>query len=158
METFYLISVFVHVICAAFWIGGMLFIPLILVPSIKNQPNRILLLYKTGIKFRFYGWLTVIALLFTGILNFYFRGFPLTLDFFSKTNYGTLLSIKLVLFVLMLIISAIHDFYYGIKSIDEMQHTNNNKFKLMARWTGMFNLILALVIAFFGIIISRRGL
>ena len=38
-----------HVICAAFWIGGMLFIPLVLVPGIKNQPNRVLLLHKTGI-------------------------------------------------------------------------------------------------------------
>ena len=158
METFYLISVFVHVICATFWIGGMLFIPLILVPSIKNQPNRVLLLFKTGIKFRFYGWFSVLTLFISGFLNFYFRGFPLTLDFFVQTIYGKLLSTKLVLFVLMLIISAIHDFYYGIKSIDEMQHSNNNKFKLMARWTGMFNLVLALIIAFFGIIISRGGL
>jgi len=49
MTTYYLISVFVHVICAAFWIGGMLFIPLVLVPGIKQQPNRVLLVNKTGI-------------------------------------------------------------------------------------------------------------
>lgn len=157
MHTFYLISVFVHVICAAFWIGGMLFIPLILVPSIKKQPNRVLLLYKTGIKFRFYGWLTVITLFITGLLNLYFRGLPFTWDFFVESNYGKLVSIKLILFLLMLLISGIHDFYYGIKSIDEMQHTNNNKFKLMARWTGVINLLLALTIAFFGIVISRGG-
>lgn len=157
MEIVYLISVFIHVICAAFWIGGMLFIPLILVPSIKKQPNRILLLYKTGIKFRFYGWISIIILFITGLLNMYFRGLPFTLEFLTNSNYGKLLSIKLGLFVIMLFIAGIHDFYYGIRSIDEMKQTNNTKFKRMARWTGMLNLLLALTIAFLGIAISRGG-
>jgi len=158
MYTAYLISVFVHVICVAFWIGGMLFIPLILVPSIQKEPNRILLLYKTGIKFRFYGWLSVTTLFITGFFNMYFKGLPLTWDFFTHSNYGKLLSIKLTLFVLMLLIAGIHDFYYGSKSIDEMQNTTNTKFKLMARYTGMINLLLALIIAFLGIALSRGGI
>jgi len=103
MITNYLISIFVHVICAAFWIGGMLFIPLVLVPGIKNQPNRVLLLHKTGIKFRFYGWLAVIILIISGVLNIHFRGLPFTIEFFMNTSYGKLLSIKLSLFVIMLL-------------------------------------------------------
>ncbi|MGV8946937.1 MAG: CopD family protein [Lutibacter sp.] len=157
MGTVYLISVFIHVICAAFWIGGMLFIPLILVPSIKKQPNRVLLLYETGIKFRFYGWISVMVLFVTGFLNMYFRGLPFTIEFFTNSNYGKLLSLKLTLFVLMLLIGGIHDFYYGIKSIDEMKTTSNTKFKRIARLTGMLNLLLALIIAFLGIAISRGG-
>ena len=157
MTTYYLISVFVHVICAAFWIGGMLFIPLVLVPGIKQQPNRVLLLHKTGIKFRFYGWLSVMVLIITGVLNIHFRGLPFTIDFFTSTSYGKLLTIKLVLFVVMLLVGGIHDFYIGMKSIDEMQQTAGNRFKMLARWTGMLNLLLALVIAFLGIAISRGG-
>lgn len=157
MATYYLISVFVHIICAAFWIGGMLFIPLVLVPGINQQPNRILLLHKTGIKFRFYGWLSVIILLITGVLNIHFRGLPFTIEFFMNTGYGKLLSIKLVLFVVMLLVGGIHDFYIGMKSIDEMQQTTGNKFKMLARWTGMLNLLLALIIAFLGVAISRGG-
>jgi putative copper export protein len=157
MATYYLISVFAHVICAAFWIGGMLFIPLVLVPGIKQQPNRVLLLHKTGIKFRFYGWLSVMILLTTGALNIHFRGLPFTTDFFMNTSYGKLLTIKLVLFVVMLLVGGIHDFYIGMKSIDEMQQTSGNRFKMLARWTGMLNLLLALIIAFLGIAISRGG-
>jgi putative copper resistance protein D len=157
MATYYLISVFVHVICAAFWIGGMLFIPLVLVPGIKQQPNRVLLLHKTGIKFRFYGWLAVIILIITGVLNIHFRGLPFTIDFFTSTSYGKLLSIKLVLFVIMLLVGGIHDFYIGKKSIDEMQESAGTKFKMLARWTGMLNLLLALIIAFLGVAISRGG-
>jgi len=157
MNTAYVISVFIHIISVSFWIGGMLFIPLILVPSIKKQPNRVLLLYKTGIKFRFYGWLSVIILFVTGLLNMYFKGLPFTWDFLAHSSYGKLLSIKLLLFVMMLLIAGIHDFYYGSKSIKEMQNTNNDRFKLMARFTGMTNLILALVIAFLGVALSRGG-
>ena len=157
MATYYLVSVFIHVICAAFWIGGMLFIPLVLVPGIKQQPNRVLLLHKTGIKFRFYGWLSVMVLIITGVLNIHFRGLPFTIDFFISTSYGKLLIIKLVLFGVMLLVGGIHDFYIGMKSIDEMQQTVGNRFKMLARWTGMLNLLLALVIAFLGIAISRGG-
>ena len=135
----------------------MLFIPLVLVPGIKQQPNRVLLLHKTGIKFRFYGWFSVMVLLTTGVLNIHFRGLPFTIDFFINTNYGKLLTIKLVLFVVMLLVGGIHDFYIGMKSIDEMQQTSGNRFKMLARWTGMLNLLLALVIAFLGIAISREG-
>lgn len=157
MGTVYLISVFIHIICAAFWIGGMLFIPLVLVPGIKGQPNRVLLLHKTGIKFRFYGWLAVIILIISGVLNIYFRGLPFTIDFFTSTSYGKLLSIKLILFLVMLLVGGIHDFYIGMKSIDEMQQSLGNKFKMLARWTGMLNLLLALIIAFLGVAISRGG-
>lgn len=157
MGTGYLISIFVHVVCAAFWIGGMLFIPLVLVPGIKQQPNRVLLLHKTGIKFRFYGWLAVVVLFITGLLNMHFRGLPFTVEFFTSSSYGKLLVIKLSLFVLMLMISGIHDFYIGMKSIDEMHQSKGIKFKLLARWTGMLNLLLALIIAFLGVAISRGG-
>lgn len=157
MSTVYLISVFIHIICAAFWIGGMLFIPLVLVPGIKGQANRVLLLHKTGIKFRFYGWLSVIILIISGVLNIYFRGLPFKIDFFTSTSYGKLLSIKLALFVVMLLVGGIHDFYIGMKSIDEMQQTTGTKIKILARWTGILNMLLALIIAFLGVAISRGG-
>jgi len=158
MRVAYLISIFIHIISVSIWIGGMLFIPLVLVPSIKKQPNRVLLLYKTGIKFRFYGWISVLVLFITGLLNMYFKGLPFTWDFIAHSNYGKLLSLKIFLFVLMLLIAGVHDFYYGSKSIDEMQHINNGKFKLMARLTGMINLMLALIIAFLGVALSRGWL
>jgi putative copper export protein len=128
-----------------------------LVPGINQQPNRVLLLHKTGIKFRFYGWLSVIILLITGVLNIHFRGLPFTIYFFTNTSYGKLLTIKLVLFVVMLLVGGIHDFYIGMKSIDEMQQTSGNRLKMLARWTGMLNLLLALIIAFLGVSISRGG-
>ena len=47
----YIITLFLHILAASFWIGGMLFLPLVLLPGIKDKPDRVELLYKTGIKF-----------------------------------------------------------------------------------------------------------
>jgi len=157
LSLYYLISVFIHVICATIWIGGMLFLPLVLLPSIKNHPDRILLLQKTGIKFRFIGWICLTILFITGLLNIYLRGLPLTWGYLSESSYGQLLGLKLLLFIVMLIIGVIHDFYIGHKSIDEMKNTSNGNFRKLAQWSGRLNLLLALAIAFIGIVLSRGG-
>lgn len=39
MKLYYL-SVFLHIVCAAFWIGGMLFLPLVVLPAIRDNPQR----------------------------------------------------------------------------------------------------------------------
>jgi len=135
----------------------MLFLPLVLLPSIKNHPDRIALLYKTGVKFRMVGWVCLILLAFTGILNYYLRGLPLSFDYLTHSEYGHLLTIKLLLFAIMLILEAVHDFYIGNKSIDEMKNTQNGNFRKWAQWSGRLNLLLALAIAFIGLVLSRGG-
>ncbi len=155
MSIWYILSVYLHIIAAAFWIGGMLYLPLVLLPNIKNHPDRILLLYKTGMKFRFYGWIVIVLLLLTGIGNLYFKGIPLELSFFTNNDYGKTVSYKVILFVIMLLISGVHDFYIGNKALEDLQQNQNPKFKMIARWTGRLNLLLALIIAFLGVSLSR---
>jgi len=157
MGMLYFISVFVHIVCASFWIGGMLFLPLVILPGIRNHPDRFMLLYNTGIKFRFFGWFALLILIITGFLNAYLRGLPFTYEFFTETGYGKLLSYKLILFVVMLLISGVHDFFLGSKAVDEMKKASSTRLKLIARWSGRLNLLLALIIAFLGVVISRGG-
>lgn len=153
----YIISVFLHVFFAAFWIGGMLFLPLILLPGIKSNPERTKLLYDTGIKFRFFGWIALIGLIITGIANLYFKGLPLNMEFLTNNPFGQLLGIKLLLFCIMIAISGLHDFYIGTKTIEQIQRNNIKNLKQLARWSGRMNLILAISIAFLGVVISRGG-
>lgn len=157
MALSYYTSLFFHIIFGAFWIGGMLFLPLVLLPSIKNHPDRILLLQQTGIRFRFVGWISLIGLAITGILNMYLRGLPLTWNYITDSNYGKLVSLKVLLFVVMLLIGGIHDFYIANRSIDEMKVNPNGNFKQLARWSGRINILLAFAIAFIGIVLSRGG-
>ena len=153
----YLLSIYLHIIFAAFWIGGMLFLPLILMPNIKNNPERTHLLFHTGIKFRFYGWIALIGLIITGIINMHFKDFSFNIEFLTNNQIGKLLGIKLLLFCIMIAISGLHDFYIGTKTIEQIQQNKTKNIKQLARWSGRINLLIALSIAFLGVIISRGG-
>lgn len=155
MSNWYLFSVFLHVVLAAFWIGGMLFLPLVLLPSIKGHPDRVSLLYKTGMRFRFVGWIALILLIITGTLNYVSRGLPLSWDFLFQSSYGKLFLLKLLLFIIMIVLGAIHDFYIGKKAIEEYINNPDPLFRKFAQWSGRINLLLALSIAFLGIALSR---
>ncbi len=155
MSIWYHISVFLHLICAAFWIGGMLFLPLVILPEIKQHPDRIAILYKTGLKFRFFGWIALCVLFLTGLVNMYLRGMPFTWAFFNQSDYGVLVSWKVLIFLFILLLSGIHDFLFGRKALEELQATDNKIFKLLARWSGRINLLLALIMAFLGLVLSR---
>ena len=157
MSVWYLISVFVHIVFAAFWIGGMLFLPLVILPGIRQHPDRIAILYKTGLTFRFYGWIALTALVATGLMNMYLRGMPFTWAFFTQSDYGILVSYKLLIFLGILLVSGVHDFFLGRKALEEMQNSDNSQLKLLARWSGRINLLLALAMAFLGVVLSRGG-
>lgn len=158
MSVWYLISVFLHIVLAAFWIGGMLFLPLVILPGIKQHPDRIAILYRTGIKFRFYGWIALSGLFATGLLNVHLRGLPFTWEFFSTSNYGNLVVYKILIFVGILLVSGAHDFLFGKKALEDLQKSDNTRLKLLARWSGRVSLLLALVMAFLGVALSRGGI
>jgi len=153
----YLISVFLHIVFATFWVGGMLFLPLVLLPSIKNNLERVQLLYDTGIKFRFYGWIALIGLVITGVTNMIFKGLPFSWEFLIHHQYGKLLGLKILFFLTMLLVSGLHDFYVGTKTIEKIKQNKSKSIKQLARWTGRINLLLALSIALLGVILSRGG-
>lgn len=157
MSIAYYISVWIHVICAAFWIGGMLFLPLVLLPGIRNNPQRKELLMATGLKFRFYGYVVLSLALITGLLNIVTRGLPLSWSFFTESRYGKLVSVKIILFILMIVISLVHDILAGKKAMEKSGETETARFKKVARWTGRILLLIALSMAFIGIVISRGG-
>ena len=133
----------------------MLFLPLVLLPGIKNHPDRRNLLMATGLKFRFYGYIVLALMLITGLLNIYFRSINFSWQFFTESWYGRLVSLKLLLFVLMILVSLFHDLFVGRKAIEQMQHNKN--IKLIASWTGRILLLIALAMAYIGVLISRGG-
>jgi putative copper resistance protein D len=157
MNSFYYISVWLHIVCAAFWIGGMLFLPLVFLPGIKNNPERSHLLMITGLKFRFYGYIVLSILLLTGILNMYFRGINFSWEFFTSGRYGKLVIVKVVLFLIILLVSIIHDLFVGRKAVNEVKESDRRKLKLIARWTGRILLLISLTMAYLGVVISRGG-
>jgi len=132
----------------------MLFLPLVLLPGIKNHPDRSNLLLITGLKFRFYGYIFLTLLFITGLLNIYLRGINISLRFFAESRYGNLVVVKLILFLLILAISLWHDAHARKRLLSE---ETNQKFKIVARWSGRMLLLISLAMAYIGVVLSRGG-
>lgn len=119
MHFWYLLSVWLHILAAAIWIGGMIFLGVVLVPVIREKEFaqvRTELLVRTGLRFRWAGWIVLGLLVLTGIANVGYRGFTWAHAFDGtlwSTPWGTALAWKLALVGVVLAVSAVHDFYLG---------------------------------------------
>lgn len=115
MEIFWLLIRWIHVLAAVTWIGGNLTLAMIIVPYFRqNLPpvRRILLLTEIGKRFEPIVWGCVLILLFTGIGNVFES---LGLSNIEVNAYMRTLLIKLLLFIILLILTAMHSFVLGPK-------------------------------------------
>ena len=76
MPALYLLSVWIHILAAMAWIGGMFFLVLVVVPWLRagNRANAGAFLRETGQRFRSVGWSCFAILTVTGTFNLYARG------------------------------------------------------------------------------------
>lgn len=121
MSELYYANVTIHVLAAMLWLGGMFFLGIVGAPVLRHiepPPLRQRLFQELGSKFRSVGWSAIAVLVVTGVFNLYFRGWlhwrgVLGAREFWRTTTGHALVAKLVAVVLMISISAIHDFVHG---------------------------------------------
>lgn len=118
--TAYYINVTIHVFAALFWLGGMFFLAAVGAPILRKvEPPelRTMLFRRLGEQFRIVGWIAIVVLLITGVLNLHLRGLLSTATLgsgqFWGSRYGTWLAWKLGAVAAMLILQAIHDFHIG---------------------------------------------
>ncbi|MDA0988417.1 MAG: CopD family protein [Chloroflexi bacterium] len=123
----YLISVYLHIIAAMLWMGGMLFLGLVLVPIVQTiQPpgSGAPIIRAVGRKFRPIAWICIGTLLVTGVINLNHWGYTL-LDLFSgdilDTEFGRVLAIKLNVVLVIIVLSALHDFVLGPRLARSME-------------------------------------
>jgi uncharacterized membrane protein len=118
MRMAYLLSVYLHILAALIWLGGMLFLGLVGAPvlrAIEPTALRQRLFNDLGLRFRTVGWIAILVLVITGVTNLYFKGWInlLGTTTFWRSDAGSTLAIKLGAVLVMLLISAIHDFRLG---------------------------------------------
>jgi uncharacterized membrane protein len=161
----YHLSVFIHILAAIFWIGGMLFTAAVLVPAsrhqlLKNKKGAFFTLI--GKKFSRISWILFLVLIVTGITNLLARGYTLSSLMTAKfwdSYLGGMLFIKLHLFSAALIFSGIHDFYAGPKAaqlMDEQPESAKTKrMRKVSSWLGRINLLLGLGILYYAMRLLR---
>jgi uncharacterized membrane protein len=136
----------VHVLSAITWVGGMLFIALVLVPTVRGLGDgtlRARLIQDSGQRFRVVAWIALGVLVFTGLLNLWLQ--PVLLR--SPRFHG-----KLGLVGLTLILSAFHDFVLGPRA--GLAGADPSA-RVRASWVARLNVLVALVIVLLGL--SLRG-
>lgn len=118
MHALHLLSVWVHILAATVWIGGMLFLVLVVVPWLRRggRSEAAVFLRETGERFRDVGWTCFLVLVVSGTFNLWVRGVRLS-DFgraeWLASPFGKTVVVKLGTFLLALLVSAVHDFVVG---------------------------------------------
>src|SRR6266536_3535166 len=114
----YQLSVFFHVLSAVIWIGGMLFLALVVVPTSRGMrpAERAEQRGALGRRFRTVGWACIAVLIVTGLVNSVYRGVTWENLFTAElwgSPFGRTLALKLGVVASMLGLSAYHDFVIG---------------------------------------------
>jgi putative copper resistance protein D len=121
VPAYYYICVTIHLLAAFLWLGGMLFLAAVGAPVLRTvEPPELRqrLFHLLGTKFRAPGWMAIATLLVTGTINLHARGFlrwdgVLGTRVFWTTGIGMALAVKLLAVVLLVVMSAVHDFVVG---------------------------------------------
>lgn len=103
-----------HLLAAMAWVGGMLFILVVLLPIMRKQireGERIVLASEVGQRYLTLSLGLLAVLAATGVLNALRRG--VTLDVLFASAYGQTLGVKVLLVLLVAIVTAVHGLVYG---------------------------------------------
>ena len=99
-----------HLIAASIWVGGSIFIGIVLAPLLKTISDsiegRLSIMIRVGRKFNKIGIPSLIVLIATGIYNSV--GFIVNPSLILSTSYGIVLLIKIILVILLIITFAVH--------------------------------------------------
>jgi copper resistance protein D len=134
----YQLSVFLHILSATIWIGGMLFLALVVVPTTRGlaPAERASLFGAVGQRFRTVGWACIGVLIVTGAINSVYRGVTwenLCSATLWGSPFGTTLALKLGVVAVMLALSVYHDFVIGPRSVRLAEAASRHRSGLASR-------------------------
>jgi len=104
------IVTWIHLIAAAIWVGGSLFIGIVFSPLLKTMTNsveeRMQIMIRVGRRFNKVAVPSLIILMITGLYTSHaLIGKP---ELLVSTSYGTFLIIKIFLVIALVVVYAVH--------------------------------------------------
>lgn len=166
MSTLYLASVWIHILAATVWIGGIFFLVLVVVPWLRRGGSGAVdagaFLRETGERFRNVGWICFGLLLLTGTFNLWVRGVRprhLVSPDWWTSSFGSAVVLKLGVFAAVLVVSAVHDFMIGPRATEAIQRDGRSAeaatLRRRASQLGRLNGLFALVLVALGVVLVR---
>jgi len=104
------ILTWIHLVAAAIWVGGSIFIGIVFSPILKtittSMEERIQIMIKVGKRFNKIAVPSLIILMITGLYNSHLLlSKP---DLLMATSYGVFLTVKIILVIALVITYAVH--------------------------------------------------
>ena len=103
-----------HVLAAIFWVGGQLFLVLVVLPVLRQElaeADRVRIVSQAGRRFAVLSTIALGVLLVTGPLNAIKHG--LSWSVLRDTQWGHLLIAKVLLVIIMLCLTGVHGANHG---------------------------------------------
>ncbi|MBI3623670.1 CopD family protein [Candidatus Pacearchaeota archaeon] len=102
--------IWAHLVSASIWVGGSIFIGIVLAPLLKtiseSVEERVAIMIRVGRKFNKIAIPSLAILIATGLYNS--SNILSKPEFLLSTNYGIILMIKIILVITLLVMFAIH--------------------------------------------------
>lgn len=140
----------VHVLSAAVWVGGTVFLVAVAVPYARSlgPEQRTTVASVIGRRFRPVAWTALAGLVLSGLFMLQELGY-LEPGALAGTPDGRLMLAKLVLVAVLIVLSAIHDFVLGPRTVADPQRRNT--LLILARANG----VLTVVVPIIGVLIAH---
>lgn len=163
-HTLYVVSVWLHILAAMLWLGGMLFLVIVVIPILRkgDRKQAAAMMHTAGLKFRTVGWACFAVFVVTGTYQLYYRGVAVS-DFwdptFLRSDFGSAIAWKLGMFVVILGLSVWHDFFLGPRATRVGRENPSSaealSLRKQASWLGRANTLLAIAIVALAVTLVR---
>jgi len=104
------IIIWIHLISASVWVGGSIFIGIVLAPLLKTMSDslegRLRIMFRVGRRFNKIAIPSLIILIITGIYNS--QSILSKPEFLLDSNYGIVLVIKIILVIALIVTFVAH--------------------------------------------------
>ena len=155
-----LLVLWIHVLSAIFWVGGMLFLTVVLAPVLRSEsgkPETYVFFKKVATRFRNGVWVAILFLVLTGPLLLSNQvSFEIPLQ-----QWPVVVLIKLVLVFVLIVFAGLHDLVLGpragtLKKKPQADLTASERSLLnLSPWFARGILVLGVAVVMTGIAISR---
>jgi len=153
--------VWLHMLAAVSWIGGMIFLSLVLAPLVRSRkaaPEFMALFRSAARRFRFVVWGAIAVLLLTGPPLLHQRGIPIT----NPSGWPMILSVKLGLVAILLFVTITHDLIIGprvgriLQLPTERRTSSDHAMVAWSPWIARCSLILTLAVLLAAVALVRN--
>ena len=160
----YQFLVFLHVISAITWLGGMLFLLMVMIPLARRDAGvGFGVLRSAAEKFVPVAWAAKVVLAGSGayLAWEYWNVRPETF-FTGDTHFLSYLQRKTGLFVIVVLLSLAHDFWLGPRMMDRLEAARSTgsplptgPSRLFVQWAARINLVLVIWVVVFAVWMTR---